>query len=430
MLGSTDSKGISVAVDQNEYLGAGAGTVDAVVTVEVSSDLMVTAPPQERVEILIIDCSGSMGTGHKFEGARSATLAALEKVSDGTQFAIVEGTHVARSVFPTKIPSVRADRRSRAAARRALNQLRPHGGTAMGTWLGQARQLATQHPGAMVHAILLTDGKNEHEEPETLAGEIKLSEGMFTCDCRGVGTDWRVDEVRSISSALHGTVDIVRDPANLAADFAAMMQTSMAKAIRELKLRVWTPRGARVQFVKQVAPTIEDLTGRRAEFGPQVGEYSLGAWGVENRDYHLQVWVEPAAPGREKLAARSVCSRGSRYSARGWFGRCGPPTPRCRPGSADASRTTPGRPSWRRRCGTGWRRERTATPRARPRSCAGRWSWPRSPATRARRSCCAALSRSTSAPGPCGCGRTWTRQTRWPWTLGRPRRRGYGRSCP
>jgi hypothetical protein len=30
----------------------------------------------------------------------------------------------------------------------------------------------------------------------------------------------------------------------------------------------------------------------------------LGAWGREERDYHLQVEVEPAAAGREKLAAR------------------------------------------------------------------------------------------------------------------------------
>ncbi|MEU7633252.1 VWA domain-containing protein [Nocardia sp. NPDC049220] len=316
-MGSTGSKGISVAIDQNEYLGAGVGTVDAVVTVEASSDLLLAATPQERVEILIIDCSGSMGAGQKFEGARGAIVAALEELADGTHFAIVEGTHTARSVFPADTPSVRADRRTRAAARRALDQLRPHGGTAMGTWLGQARKLAMLHPGAMVHAILLTDGKNEHEEPETLAEEIKLSEGMFTCDCRGVGIDWRVDEVRSISSALHGTVDIVKDPANLAADFAAMMQNSMAKAIRELTLRVWTPVGARVQFVKQVAPSIEDLTGRRAESGPQVGEYSLGAWGVEDRDYHLQVQLVPAAPGREKLAARISVLAGEQVLGQG-----------------------------------------------------------------------------------------------------------------
>jgi len=199
---------------------------------------------------------------------------------------------------------VPVNRDTRAAARRALDKLRPNGGTAMGTWLGLTRQLAKKHPDAMVHAILLTDGKNEHEEPAALAAEIKQSEGIFTCDCRGVGTDWQVDELRTIASALHGTVDIVADPANLAADFAAMTQTSMAKAIPELTLRVWTPAGATVQFVKQVAPTIEDLTARRTDAGPQLGEYPLGAWGAEDRDYHVQVRVEPAAPGREKLAAR------------------------------------------------------------------------------------------------------------------------------
>ena len=57
-------------------------------------------------------------------------------------------------------------------------------------------------------------------------------------------------------------------------------------------------------FVKQVAPTVEDLTHRRVEAGNQCGEYPLGSWGAEERDYHVQVEVEPAAVGREKLAAR------------------------------------------------------------------------------------------------------------------------------
>ncbi|WP_228000008.1 vWA domain-containing protein [Nocardia australiensis] len=303
-MSSVEGNGISVAIDQNEYLAEGADTVDAVVTVETGSDFVVAGPPPERVEILIIDSSGSMGAGSKFDGARQATLAALDVLPDGTRFAIVEGTSVARLVFPSDTPSVPASRDSRAAARHQLDKLRPNGGTAMGTWLGLARQLAKKHPGAMVHAILLTDGKNEHEEPEALAAEIKQSEGVFTCDCRGVGTDWRVDELRAIASALHGTVDIVADPQRLAADFTAMMQTSMAKAIPELGLRIWTPAGAVVRFVKQVAPTIEDLTARRTEAGVQVGEYPLGAWGAEEREYHVQVRVEPAAPGREKLAAR------------------------------------------------------------------------------------------------------------------------------
>jgi hypothetical protein len=69
-------------------------------------------------------------------------------------------------------------------------------------------------------------------------------------------------------------------------------------------LRLCTPAGATVEFVKQVAPTVEDLTSRRVDAGAQIGEYPLGSWGAEDRDYHVQVEVEPAAAGREKLAAR------------------------------------------------------------------------------------------------------------------------------
>ena len=44
--------------------------------------------------------------------------------------------------------------------------LRPNGGTAIGTWLAHVREIAGHHPGVLTHAILLTDGKDEHETPE------------------------------------------------------------------------------------------------------------------------------------------------------------------------------------------------------------------------------------------------------------------------
>ena len=43
------------------------------------------------------------------------------------------------------------------------------------------------------------------------------------------------------------------------------------------------------------APTVEDLTHRRVDAGNQCGEYPLGSWGSEDRDYHIQVEIEPAA---------------------------------------------------------------------------------------------------------------------------------------
>jgi len=181
----------------------------------------------------------------------------------------------------------------------------PRGGTAIGQWLRLANTMFSTQPASLRHAILLTDGQNAHETPEQLDEAIRLCEGVFSCDCRGVGTDWQVSELRRIASGLLGTVDIVPDPAGLAADFAAMMQNAMGKQVADVSLRVWTPQHATVRFMKQVAPAVEDLTGRRAQSGPQAGDYPTGAWGAgESRDYHLCVRVTPAGIGQEMLAAR------------------------------------------------------------------------------------------------------------------------------
>ena len=303
VMSSAEQQGISVDVDHNPYLAEGSGTVDAIVSIAADVAAKTSAP--ERVEAIIIDCSTSMQAPiEKFDAAKRATAAAIMELVDGTHFTVMCGTEKAVSVYPVDDGLARASTETKAAAMRAVDGLRPHGGTAMGTWLAHVRGIVGHRKGALTHAILLTDGKDEHETPEELGEEIGLSEGEFTCDCRGVGTDWEVDELRAISTALLGTVDIVADPEELAEDFASMMRVSMSKSIPDLTLRLWTPVGAHVEFVKQVAPTVEDLTHRRLDAGNQCGEYPLGSWGAEDRDYHIQVDVEPAAVGREKLAAR------------------------------------------------------------------------------------------------------------------------------
>jgi hypothetical protein len=83
-----------------------------------------------------------------------------------------------------------------------------------------------------------------------------------------------------------------------------MMNASMAKEVANVAMRVWTPQHATVRFIKQVAPTVEDLTARRTQAAPLAGDYPTGAWGAESRDYHVGVDVEPAAVGQEMLAAR------------------------------------------------------------------------------------------------------------------------------
>ncbi len=303
----------TVEIFQNEYLPAGGREVNAIATV-TSSGLPegTLVPGTEAAEIIIIDRSGSMGAPmNKMIEARRATAAAVEAIRDDVAFAVVAGSQRAEPVYPPNGSLARADHLTRQTAIRAVNGLQPTGGTAIGQWLRLANQMFASQPTALRHAILLTDGKNQHESAERLDEAIRLCVGVFSCDCRGVGTDWEVQELRKISTALLGTVDIVPEPAGLAADFAAMMQSSMDKGVPDIALRVWTPQRAKVRFVKQVAPAVDDRTGRRAAAGPQAGDYPTGAWGAESRDYHICVDVEPAAVGQEMLAARVSVVAGS-----------------------------------------------------------------------------------------------------------------------
>jgi hypothetical protein len=113
-----------------------------------------------------------------------------------------------------------------------------------------------------------------------------------------------VSELRRISSTLLGTVDIIPDPAGMPADFRAMMEAAMGKATHSVSLRLWTPQGATVSFVRQVAPTIEELTDRAVSSGPLSADYPTGAWGSESRDYHVCIKVAARALGDEMLAGR------------------------------------------------------------------------------------------------------------------------------
>src|SRR5262249_21097165 len=170
--------------------------------------------------------------------------------------------------------------------------------------LTHTKSLFGEADASVRHAILLTDGQNEDETPEELASAVKSCEGVFQCDCRGVGTDWDVDELRGISSRLLGSVDIVARAGGLTHDFQSMMQQAMSRSTGDVALRIQTPGSARVAFVKQVAPTVEDLTEMRTQVDDHTADYPIGAWGNESRDYHVCVMVTASEIGDQMLAAR------------------------------------------------------------------------------------------------------------------------------
>ena len=307
-------------VFQNEFLPDGGSDVHAIVTVTcVGAGEAGKTGAGDAGEVVVVDTSGSMGQT-KIRAVQQAAAAALDQVHDGVWFAVIAGNHVARMAYPSSGPRamVRMDDQARAAAKAAIGGFVPDGGTAMGTWLHLATQVFADIPGlAQKHAILLTDGINQHETPQQLTAAIEGARGQFQCDCRGVGADWQVAEVRRIATALLGSVDLIAAPENMAADFEQIMRESMGRGVAEAWLRVWAPQGAEVLFVRQVSPTVDDLTGRRTEVNALTSAYPTGSWGDEARDYHVAVRLAAKAVGQEQLAARVQLAVGTEVVAQG-----------------------------------------------------------------------------------------------------------------
>jgi hypothetical protein len=114
-----------------------------------------------------------------------------------------------------------------------------------------------------------------------------------------------VGEVQKIADALLGKASIVPDPAGIEAAFSAAIAKASAKALKDVRLRLWAPQGATIAFVKQANPTLEDLTPKARVVTPQIREYMTGAWGPgESRDFHVAIDVRPGGVGEEMLAAR------------------------------------------------------------------------------------------------------------------------------
>jgi von Willebrand factor type A domain/von Willebrand factor type A C-terminal domain len=291
-----------LSVYHNQYLPEGQQVIDAVISVSTAGRRRGPAP--SAAQVIMIDCSTSM-TGSKISEARQATGVAVDMLNDDVAFAVVAGTETARMVYPSSPAMVPSSPRTREDARTAIRKLMANGGTAIGTWLELANTLLARQDAEIKHAILLTDGHNEHQQPHELAATLHRCRDRFVCDSRGVGKDWVAEPLLAIAEALHGSAKGLPDVRQLSDEFRAMAEAFMSTAVANVALRVWHPRGARVRFLKEVHPHAIDLTDRRTPVSDLAGDYPIGSWGAETRDYHLSVELPPGNEvGDDVLAAR------------------------------------------------------------------------------------------------------------------------------
>ncbi len=285
----------SAQVYQNEFLPDGGTDVHAIVSITCAgAGTAGQGVGGDAAEIVIIDTSGSMD-GEKIRAARQAAAAAIEQVLDGTWFAVIAGTERADKVFPypnAVSPMVRMEPGARAAAQQAVSGLRAGGGTAIGSWLRLATQLLGAVPSLVQrHAILLTDGKNQSESVAALGAAVREAQEVFQCDCRGVGADWDVAELRGVATALLGTVDLIPKPEAMAESFATLMRQAMGRGVARAAGRPGPARRRRPGC--RVRPGQGAVVGRRdAHHADQPGGRPLHRPGRARRG-------DPGGAGRQ-----------------------------------------------------------------------------------------------------------------------------------
>ncbi|WP_433186024.1 caspase, EACC1-associated type [Actinoallomurus sp. CA-150999] len=296
-----------IEVFHNEYLPPGGDEVNAIITVTAETPggvgIGATAvAPERRAVVFLLGCAPSMDSG-RLSAAKQAVIAAIEMLADGTRFAVIAGTGAATVVYPPADKALAtASRATRGEAKTAVDGLRTGSGVAFGRWLTAAAELLADVD--LAHAILLTDSVDDAETDAELKAALDACRGKFSCDCRGLGTDWRVDELREIATKLNGSVDVVAHPTDLTTEFRNMVSSWMGKTTLNPFLRIQTPDGPHVKVLRQVSPTTEDLTTSFATSARDTRDYPLGVWGRESRDYHLTIKIPPRKTRIEVLAAQ------------------------------------------------------------------------------------------------------------------------------
>jgi hypothetical protein len=301
--GAAGTTSVGLDLSQWKYLSREAREpqMHAILTVEADGTQSGGGAGPMLAQVLAVDCSSSMAyPQEKLRAAHQAAVAALRLLPDGTPFAVVRGTQSADLVYPTTATMARADARHRARAERAVLNLVAGGGTCIGSWLDLSRRLLIDADAPIGHVLLLTDGKNQHDELMPLSDVLDACAGRFVCDAWGIGDGWDGRELLRITSRLHGTASSVREEASLPEEYARLTRRLLAKSIPELVIAVTPTAGARVRSLKQVFPTEVELDPVGTD-GDGTLRFVTRAWGDEIRRYQLSLSADPTGmpPGED-----------------------------------------------------------------------------------------------------------------------------------
>lgn len=285
----------------NPHLNLGMKRIDAIVSVTSQFEGFVTNnSAMEKAIVFVLDVSGSM-IGGKLQMGKSAICRCIEMLDENSKFSVITFQNKAKLI----VPMTNASTTSKKEALRAINTLIAGGGTEMSKGLNTALEQIRGLDNTLGFVQFVTDGDNNPADYNALERVLKECEGKFQCNCWGVGTDWRPDELRKISSSLLGSAEAVPNPEDLEAHFRSALSDALSKGVGDVYLRIQLPKTSKLVTVKQMSPEIQDLMMLTKKIDEKNVDVPIGSWGEESRDYQLGFELQPQDEGEEMMACRT-----------------------------------------------------------------------------------------------------------------------------
>ncbi len=253
--------GFKIEAFQNRYLVPGSARVDAIVSVTADPNIKSGG---ELVVGFIIDKSGSMAGG-RIEGVHHAVNRAISMLEDRTWFFVVafDGNSY------TIVRETQASAESKAWAANQVMQIQAAGGTAMSTGAPARRgRSSSARPMRSAARSSSRTARTRARSPRPCATSSRAATASSSATAGASAPTGRWARCRSSPRPCSARRRSSRRRRASRPAFREAMAKASGKALKDVRLRLWTPQGASIGFVKQVNPTIEELTAKARAVSP------------------------------------------------------------------------------------------------------------------------------------------------------------------
>lgn len=301
---------VTVVVEYTSVRPRGDGRVDGLITI-TPTGFDTSAARKAKPVIGIVDRSGSTG-GQRIADEIAGLNDVVRNLAVGTQFGLVKFGLDPRDRNGIVVPVTTITDANRGDIQRRISSLTADGGTPFSQGLSDAINLFEQNGLSEALFLFLTDGAIDSADVWKMRDQLGRIKELakagrhIAIAGRGIGSDWKIEEVEELSLATGMTADLVANAGDLYRSFSDEIEAAAGRTMENARVRLWMPAAVEeiIEF-RQWSPVIVPLKDKMVlEPDGLTRSFSNGAMGNEPVQFQFALRMKPQNVGGVAAAAR------------------------------------------------------------------------------------------------------------------------------